>query len=326
MLWFGDILFYYGLCGMLLYPFRKTSPKWLLVIGITCMAIGTFKEMLGYNELREKRAAYNEAIVTEKAKKKLNAKQQEAKTVWLEMEINRKPNQERSQKNIEKMRSGYATIFTYFIPRNSDNEIFGMYHGMWDMLSMMFIGMGLFGLGFFSNKATTGTYVMSLLVGYGMGIPLGFIYFNGWLENTQNFGHFVDSYRLHPGFLYDIRRLLLAIGHASIIMLVFRSQIVPWLMKGLASVGQMAFTNYLMQSIICTLFFYGYGLGYYNKFRLHQVYYVVASVWVFQLIFSSIWLRYFRFGPFEWIWRSLTYWKKQPMKLKKTGVFVSAIS
>ena len=86
-------------------------------------------------------------------------------------------------------------------------------------------------------------------------------------------------------------------------------------MKALSAVGQMAFTNYLMQSIICTFFFYGHGLGYYGKLYFHQIYYVVAAVWIFQLIFSSIWLRYFRFGPFEWVWRSLTYWKMQPMKL-----------
>jgi uncharacterized protein len=90
-------------------------------------------------------------------------------------------------------------------------------------------------------------------------------------------------------------------------------------MKALANVGQMAFSNYLLQSIICTLFFYGYGFGYYNKLKFHQLYYVVGSVWLFQLIASSIWLRYFRFGPFEWLWRSLTYWKKQPMRKEATA-------
>jgi uncharacterized protein len=62
------------------------------------------------------------------------------------------------------------------------------------------------------------------------------------------------------------------------------------------------------------MFFYGYGLGYYNKLQYHQLYYVVGCVWLFQIIFSAVWLKYFQFGPFEWTWRSLTYWKKQPMK------------
>jgi uncharacterized protein len=60
-----------------------------------------------------------------------------------------------------------------------------------------------------------------------------------------------------------------------------------------------------MQSIICTWFFYGYGFAYYNKLKFHQLYYVVFVVWVVQLIYSSVWLRYFRLGPFEWLWRSL---------------------
>ena len=79
-------------------------------------------------------------------------------------------------------------------------------------------------------------------------------------------------------------------------------------------VGQMAFTNYLMQSILCGLFFNSIGLGMYGKLQRIEIYYVVAAVWIFQIIFCNIWLRYYRFGPFEWAWRSLTYWKKQPLK------------
>lgn len=320
LLWPGDILFYYGLCGMLLYPFRKIQPKWLLVIGITCIGIGIFKNLLQYDELREKRAAYKEAVAVEKAGKKLTDKQQQAKTAWLEAEKNAKPDPDRTKKNIQKMHSGYTTIFTYFIPQNAGNETNGMYHGLWDFLSMMFIGMALFGLGFFSNKFSTSTYAMLLLVGYGVGIPVGWIYFTGWIE-FQDFGAAVDRYRImHPGFLYDFRRVLLCLGHASLLMLVYRSGVITWLMKGLANVGRMAFSNYLMQSIICTLIFYGYGLGYYNNLKFHQLYYVVAGVWVFQIIFSALWLRYFQFGPFEWVWRSLTYWKLQPMRLKKHEV------
>jgi uncharacterized protein len=78
--------------------------------------------------------------------------------------------------------------------------------------------------------------------------------------------------------------------------------------------GQMAFTNYLGQSIICSLIFYGYGLGYYGKLQRYELYYVVFGVWAFQMIFSVVWLRFFRFGPLEWLWRSLTYWEWQPMR------------
>ena len=158
---------------------------------------------------------------------------------------------------------------------------------------------------------------MGLMIGYGIGIPIGWVMFSNGQYGLSNFGAYVDAYRVAHWRLYDFKRVFLSLGHASLIMLVFRSRIIPWLMKGLANVGQMAFTNYLMQSIICTLFFYGYGLDYFNHFKYHQLFFVVAAVWVFQIIFSAIWLRYYRFGPFEWLWRSLTYWKKQPMRLKQ---------
>jgi uncharacterized protein len=200
------------------------------------------------------------------------------------------------------------------IPRNSGSETYGTYFGSWDMLLMMFIGIVLLRWGFFSNKLSTTTYAITLLIGYGLGLPISYFYaVDAQVDWMLNVGPTVDNYRTVPFQLYDIRRVLLALGHASLLLLIYRSQVVPWLMRALTAVGQMAFTNYLMQSIICSLFFYGYGLGYYGKLAFHELYYVVGVVWVFQLIISPIWLQYFRFGPFEWLWRSLTYWKRQPM-------------
>jgi uncharacterized protein len=313
LLWPGDILFFYGLAGMVLYPFRKTAVKWLFLLSIVCIGIGLLKGQLGYNEMREQRAAYLEAVKCEKEGKKLTDEQQQARTAWLERE-NWRPDAERSARNDRKMHSGYGTIFSYFIPWNSGGETWGIYHGIWDSLCMMFLGMALFRLAFFSNKLSTSTYTMGLLIGYGIGIPIGWLMFSKEQISILNVGPFVDAYRVPFWALYDLKRVFLCLGHASLIILVFRSRIIPWLMKGLANVGQMAFTNYLMQSIICTLFFYGYGLGYYNQLKFHQLYFVVGAVWVFQIIFSAIWLRYFLFGPFEWLWRSATYWKRQPMK------------
>lgn len=316
LLWQGDILFFYGLCGMLLFPFRKLKPKWLIVIALFCMSVNMVKTQWGWNETRTKKIAYNKAKEAEKEKKTLTPEQQGAIAVWTNIEKNQKPDTLWSNRNVRKMSAGYATIFEYFIPRNSFGEAWYMYHGVWDMLTMMFLGMGLYLLGFFSNKLRTSTYVMWLLIGYGLGIPIGWVIVDSAFVSATNFGDYVDSLRIPHETFAEFRRVFLTIGHASLVMLVYRSKIVPWLMKALSNVGQMAFTNYLMQSIICTWFFYGYGFGNYNKLYFHQLYYVVLAVWIFQLIFSSIWLRYFRFGPFEWLWRSLTYWKKQPMKLK----------
>ena len=316
ILWQGDILFFYGLCGMLLFAFRKLKPKWLVVIALVCVSFAMIKKEWNWSEFRDKRAAYSEAMTAKKEKKELTPEQQGAISTWTDIDKRQKPDTAVTNENVRKMRSGYGTIFSYFIPMNSGGEIGYMYGDPWDMLCMMFLGMALFGWGFFSNKLKTSTYAMWLLIGYGIGIPVAWMIFDQyWMGyGSTGIGVYTDNWRMSHDIFAEFRRIPLTIGHASLVMLVFRSKLVPWLMKALSNVGQMAFTNYLMQSIICTFFFYGYGFGNYNKLQFHQLYYVVGSVWIFQLIFSSIWLHYFRFGPFEWVWRSLTYWKLQPMR------------
>ncbi len=317
LLWWGDILFFYGLCGMILFPFRKLAPKWLLVLGLVSISVGALKAGLNFQEEREPRIAYLEAIKAEKEHQKLTDKQKEAKEEWLKTEEEIK-NRDTAMigTQVRTMHSDYGTIFTEFLGRNGNFETWFMYHGLWDMLTMMFIGMALFLWGFFTNRLSTSTYTMTLLLGYGLGIPISFIMFRkGWIDQTIDYTAYLDHYRWTFDMLYDAKRVLLSLGHASLLLLIYRSKLVPWLMKALSNVGQMAFTNYLMQSIICTLYFHGYGFNHYNNLRYYQLYYVVGAVWIFQIIFSAIWLRFFRFGPFEWLWRSLTYWRLQPMKL-----------
>ncbi|GAB3934564.1 DUF418 domain-containing protein [Larkinella terrae] len=327
LLWSGDILYFYGLCGMLLYPFRKMKPGWLVVMAVLCIGANYLRNDLWYSGMRENRTGYLEAVKLEKAHKKPSAKQLEAKTAWENFEKNFKPDPKRDAKLVKERRSGYGTVFASLIPNNSGAESWGVYFGSWDMLSMMFLGMALLGWGFFSNKLPTSTYAVALLVGYGLGFPISWFFFRAsFVDWLQNAGQVFDTFRVDPFQLYDLRRGLLAVGHASLLILVYRSNVVPWLMKALTAVGQMAFTNYLMQSIICTLFFNGYGLGYFGKLAYHELYYLVAGVWVFQLITSPIWLSYFRFGPFEWLWRSLTYWKPQPMLIRPKPTAETALA
>jgi uncharacterized protein len=71
-----------------------------------------------------------------------------------------------------------------------------------------------------------------------------------------------------------------------------------------------------MQSIICSIIFYGHGFGLIGKVDRWEQVIMVCGILFFQIFFSIIWLRNFKYGPFEWAWRSLTYWKIQPIKLR----------
>jgi uncharacterized protein len=85
-------------------------------------------------------------------------------------------------------------------------------------------------------------------------------------------------------------------------------------LKVLAPVGQMALTNYLTQSIVCTLIFYGYGLGFFGQVGTAGGLLLAVALYSLQVVFSNWWMKRFNYGPVEWLWRSLTYLKPQPMR------------
>lgn len=101
-------------------------------------------------------------------------------------------------------------------------------------------------------------------------------------------------------------------------MLIVQAQILSRLTAALAAVGQMAFSNYLLHSLIATTIFYGHGLGLFGSVnRVGQIV-IVFAIWAVQLVISPLWLAHFRFGPAEWVWRSLTYWQWQPLRRSAT--------
>ena len=111
----------------------------------------------------------------------------------------------------------------------------------------------------------------------------------------------------------------LALGLASIFTIGFTAGLVllsrkaTW-MNVFAPAGRMALTNYLSHSIVLPLVFYGYGLGLYGSIGFMSLFLATAIVGL-QVFFSNWWMKQFKFGPFEWLWRSLTYGKFQPMKV-----------
>ena len=118
---------------------------------------------------------------------------------------------------------------------------------------------------------------------------------------------------------YDIGRIAMATGHLSLILFFCLAGWGKWVKLRLMAVGRMALTNYLAQSILSAFIFMSFGLGLYGQLNGYYLFVVVAAIWLIEIIWSSIWLRHFRFGPFEWLWRSLSYGKRQPMRRSSVG-------
>ena len=115
--------------------------------------------------------------------------------------------------------------------------------------------------------------------------------------------------------VYDVRRVAVATGHLGVILLICQSGALPRLREKLSSVGRMALSNYLGQSVLGGLIFYTVGFGLFGRYTGWQLYVIVALIWTLQITLSHWWLRHYRFGPAEWAWRSLTYRQRQPFRL-----------
>jgi uncharacterized protein len=183
---------------------------------------------------------------------------------------------------------------------------------VWDILSMMLIGIAFFKLNILSAKRSYKFYGLMLAAGYIVG--LGINYYELQTVMKGNFSLLSFS---KADVTYYLGRLAMCIGHIGAIMMLVKAPVLMWLKRRLAAVGQMALTNYIMHSIICMIVFTGVGFRLFGKLQRYELLYVVFSIWIFQLIVSPIWLKYFEFGPLEWLWRRLSYLQK-PAFRKKT--------
>jgi len=174
----------------------------------------------------------------------------------------------------------------------------------------MLIGMGLFKLKIFDASRSNKFYGWSAVVSFAIGLTAVLTGVHYHEANNWDF-----DYSFFQGSVLNYwGSVFVALGYISLVMMMCKNGWFTWLRSSLAAVGQMALTNYLMHTIVCTTIFYGHGLGWYGYLSRIELNGIVFAIWAAQLVLSPMWLKHFRFGPFEWLWRSLTYWKLQPLK------------
>ena len=288
LLWYGDILFTYAVCGMVVYPLRHLSPGRLVALGTTLLAIGSAPSV---------GAGMSLPYWPEEA---LSALTDEA---W-------RPTPEVIEAELAVYRGGWLAQ----LPSRSGDAlalqtVLLIFWGLWRAGGLMLIGMALFKGDVFSARRSARFYAGLIAAAVAVGLPL------------QAYGLSLDFARGWPVWSFFIGMqfnywpsIAVSLGYVGLVMLVCRNAALHRLTRPFAAVGQTALTNYLLQTVLCTLVFYGHGLGWFGSVdRVGQIG-VVAAVWAVQLVASPLWLRRFRFGPAEWAWRSLTYGVRQPLR------------
>lgn len=316
LLWFGDILYFYGLLGLILFPFRNMSPKKLLIPILILLAFGMYRESVP-------KMARHESIVRGRTAERLSNRHK-TMTEAQRADLEKWQNMQKDNKNqditksakediAKKTAAGYAQLFNDAAGNSSWWESSFFYNNWWDMLMLFFAGMAMMKSGFITGENSLLTYILVTVFGLGLGLGYRYYELNGIYQAKFN-GLVIAEHSL-PIALNQIRRIFQVSGYISLLVLLYKLSPFRRIFNLLAPIGQMALTNYLSQSVIAAIIFY--GLNYYGALERYQLLELAFAIYFVQLIFCTVWLKFFRFGPVEWVWRSLTYLKAQPMLKNK---------
>lgn len=286
LIWYGDILVIYALCALILYPLRNIKPSIQLLLGLIIFSIQSIMYL------------FFGATIGEWPADSLT-----------EMTQSWAPTQERINFEIGMITGNLSQQiqFNSAVATYLETNFFVSLYGFWRVSGLMLIGMALYKLGFFTANKSNAYYYKPIFILFPVGFTLITI---GLIKNFNADWNWEYSRFLGSQFNYW-GSLFLCIAYISILMIFVNSNILKSLKNRFAAVGRMALTNYISQSIICTLLFFGIGFGLFGQIDRWLQIIVVLLIWIMQLIWSKPWLKKFRFGPLEWLWRSFTYGKKQ---------------
>ena len=280
LLWYGDILVAYGVTALVVVAFRDLDARKLAGAGVVFLLFVPMTELLAAVALG------GDAIAGQ----------------WA-------PSEAAIRQQVAAYRGGWFEQLDHRVPSSIGRQTTGFINGsFWQVGGTMLLGMALYRRGVLTGERSSAFYRRLVAFGaVGLAITVAgvaYIEANDWSADAALFWR---------QFIY-VGSFPMAGGYVGLVMLYARRRPDGPVTRGLAAVGRTAFTNYLLQTVIATTVFYGHGFGLFGSVtRVEQLGFVVA-VWAVQIVLSVLWLRRYRFGPVEWVWRTLTYGEKQPMR------------
>lgn len=284
VIWFGDILLLYACTGFLAMLARSWTPKRLFTVSLTIIVLGSVLAAVPMLLLEGAPADMQKQIVAQMAQPGGGVNVPTA---------------------IKAMQAGLVSAMTENAKSWMTLQSASLIVFVWRTGALMLLGMALFKTGFLTGKARTWVYALLIALG-----AAGLVW-SGWENSAKLATNFAKPQAMGRfNLAYEFATLPITLGYASLAILLIRSAAVRKLLTPLSRLGQMAFTNYITQSIIMTTIFWsGRGLGLFGELDRVQLWMCVIAIWVLQLIWSPLWLARFKMGPLEWLWRRLSYGK-----------------
>lgn len=299
-IWNGDILMLYAVIGSIAFFFRTMETHKLVVLGIILIvAQAVLLGMVTWSVWMLRGAAMAPDADAEMLRQ------------WAAIQAQFEPMQpDLLTEDLSRYRGDYAGILIYRTGPDFWGPIQANMTAALDTLGLMLLGMAGLKSGFLTGDWPRETYVRCARIGYMIGLPLltamAFIIMVSGFDPVAIFG--LDF------TLQTVINVPVIFAHAALILYWVKTMAGSGLIARVAATGRAAFTNYLGTSLICTTLFYGYGFGLYGELSRVSLYIVVSAVWAIMLLWSKPWLDRFRYGPLEWLWRSLAKRELQPIR------------
>jgi uncharacterized protein len=287
--WYGDILVEYAICGAIAFVGRRWEPSALAFAALCLIGFDAIHSLIEYRDM-----AVLHGLVTGPHPPA------DAIREWNKVLAATVPNPAVIG---QELRLYQGTITDAFAARAPMTSLFQFsFLPVWvpGSLGFVFLGMLLYRLGFWTGDWSKRAYrwtIASGAIAILLYIPLA---------RAIVAHHFDPAFLPLADLLTLLLRPFLGLAYASVLILAVRADAVPWLIGRFAAAGRMAFSNYLGTSLVMTTIFYGYGFGLFGELHRAQLYILVLGQWLLILGWSQPWLRHFRYGPFEYVWRSLS--------------------
>ena len=258
--------------------------------------------------------------LAKKAGDTLTRKQKDEKQAWEGIAKRYKYEAKNDSGNIKALQANsYSKNWDQILQQSKNRESTWFYqNGVWEFAALILLGMFLFKIGFFSGRFSQGQYMIMATSFIILGLLCAWYRLHFQKVSITDYTLFVKTRAAPSSLLWPFERAFLVTGIAAKIVWATQSRMFSRFYSIFVDVGRLALTNYLMQSVFLSIFFYGYGMGYFARIGHYKLYFLVAEVCVVQIVFSVFWLRYYYFGPAEWLLTSLMYKKKMPFRRKET--------
>lgn len=321
-LWPFDVIFLYGLLGLLIFPLRNLGPKTLISVALSAMLVlgvasGLELETSGHSaqsagletieiippagntdtgQAAETVITKSEPVIQEgsDAAKRTIVSKSEALIEQDAVEAFLAEWQPETDARLAKFWDNffYSAEITFL---QHTEQLIKLH--LIDIGAMLLFGMALFKLGVLTGERSTRFYFLLMIGGYLTGLL-----FKLPRVDVITVEALLPAWNMDWGILvYDFARGGIALGHIGAIVLLCRAQVFSRLMNVFASSGRLTLTLYLSQSVVCAWLFYGFGLGWYSSFEHGQLVALAALLGLAQLILAHVYLRSMQRGPFEWL-------------------------